>query len=240
MTERIPAPSEETLTEDEVTRARQVAEAGRNDPLTWVRVLSRWALHLESALAEAKGQLVSTAHYEGNGEAGDGSVVCDGCAEPIDEESPHTATECLRISRDREAALLGEVGRKDERIAELETALSNCLKHELTRMEELLADADKAGNCYGSPVLTLLQLIEMVELSQRGKRKKLFRVEVARSALELLEARSAKHELRAIAAEKRIAELEAQLAAKDKQFADLVSAADLALGLDEAKGGDDV
>lgn len=100
----------------------------------------------------------------------------------------------------------------DELAAErdgLRDSVERFVKLEVQRLEELRADADKAGNCYGDPVLTLLELIEMVELEQRGNRKPLFRIDVARSALDLLQARSAKHELRAKG-------LESQLSAQPK------------------------
>ena len=135
---------------------------------------------LASTLAERTNELAAYQRTWGPLLIGAEPVKCLGC---------YNRTE--RITE-----LEATLAERDRRIAELEENALRWLELEASRLAELQADADKAGNCYGNPELTLLELIETVDIAQRGKRKQLFRTEVARSALELMQARLAKAELR--------------------------------------------
>ncbi len=111
-----PRPSEQEIAGAEYTAwVYQRYATGRGS-------LSRWALYLESALAEAKAQLYANTRLYSD-ESGESRESCLGCGQTLDEEQ-HKHSDCVAALK----ALLNEpcpgCHHHQERIAELEAQLA--------------------------------------------------------------------------------------------------------------------
>lgn len=91
------------------TAAELLAAFGEDDG-------ARLILLCADRIDELEKKCTAPMHYESNGEAGDGQVICDGCQQEIEPDVPHTWKECAaRLDKTADACLNQALEAADER-----------------------------------------------------------------------------------------------------------------------------